>query len=92
MKDAIIYCYYNPEKLEYLKDVIIFIAYKYNVPFSRVRDTLYASIRPYNNTSLSLSNELYHILYNGGNKLPLKDFLDRIVSYIIRNKKKGRLF
>lgn len=93
MKDAITYCYYNREKLEYLKDIIMFIAYKYNVPFSRVRDTLYSSIRPYNNTSLSFAKDLYQVLYNGGDKLSLKDFLDRVVSYIImKNKKKGRLF
>lgn len=92
MKDAITYCYYKPYKMEYLKNVLIFIAYKYNVPVSRVRDTLNSSIRPYNNTSLAYAKDLYQALYNNGHKLSLKDFLDRVVSYLIRVKKKGSLF
>lgn len=93
MKDAITYCYYRPYELEYLKNVIAYISYKYNIPFSRARDSLTSCIRPFNNTSLSKSNELYYNLYNNGvENISLKNFLDKIVSYLITIKKEGRLF
>lgn len=90
MKDAIIYCYYKPEQLERLKNVIEYIAFKHNVPFSRVRDTLNASIRPYNNIVLNPSNELYFALHNNGDNISLKDFIEKIVIYLF--KKKDRNF
>lgn len=92
MKDAITYCYYKPDELEYLTNVLKYISYKYNVSISRVRDCLNSSIRPFNNTSLTYTNELYNSLYNNGHSLSLKDFLERVVYYLIRVKKKGRLF
>lgn len=93
MRDAITYCYYRPDELEFLNNVLKYLAYKYNVPESRVRDALKSSIRPFNNTNVfGSSYDLYKILYNNGYKLSLKDFLERIVLYLIREKKKGRLF
>lgn len=93
MKDAISYCYYRPDELEFLNTVLKYLAYKYKVPESRVRDALKSCIRPFNNTDIyGCSDELYKVLYNNGNRLSLKDFLERIVFYLIRIKKKGRLF
>lgn len=93
MKDSIIYCYYRPNELEFLNTVLKHLAYKYNIPESRARDALNSCIRPFNNTNIyGCSDELYNILYNKGNSLSLKDFLEKIVLYLIRTKKKGRLF
>ena len=89
MKDAITYCYYRPDELEFLNNVLKYLAYKYNVPETRVRDCLKSCIRPFNNTNiLNQYSDLYAVLYNNGNKLSLKDFLERIVFYLIRTKKK----
>lgn len=93
MKDAITYCYYRPDELEFLNNILKYLAYKYNVPESRARDALKSCIRPFNNTNIyGCSDELYETMYNKGNDLSLKDFLERIVLYLIRVKKKGRLF
>lgn len=92
MKDAIIYCYYRPDQLEFLTNVLKYIAYKNKIPESRVRDCLKSSIRPLNHTSLSQTHELYKVLYNNGHSISLKDFLERLVFYLIKIKKKGRLF
>ena len=93
MKKAISYCYYRPDKLEYLNNVLKYLAYEFNSTESQIRDCLNASIRPFNNSNeYNCSDELIAILYNNGNKLSLKDFLERIVFYLIRIKKKGRLF
>ena len=67
--------------------------YAHNNFHHQLRDCLNASIRPFNNSNeYSCSDELITILDNNGNKLSLKDFLERIVFYLIRIKKKGRLF
>ena len=93
MKDAITYCYYRPDELELLNNVLQYLAYKYNVPESRVRDTIKNCIRPFNNTNeYNCPQDLLKVLYNRGYKLSPKDFLERIVLYLIREKKKGRLF
>lgn len=93
MRDAITYCYYRPDELEFLATVLKYLAYKYNVPESRVRDSLKSCIRPFNNASeYSCPDDLFKVLYNNGHKLSLKDFLERIVFYLIRVKKKGRSF
>lgn len=93
MRDAIIYCYYRPDELEFLNTVLKYLAYKYDVPESRVRDSLKSCIRPFNNTTVySCSNDLLKVLYNNGNRLSLKDFIERIVFYLIRTKNKGRIF
>lgn len=93
MRDAITYCYYKPDELEFLNTILKHLAYKYNVPESRVRDSLKSCIRPFNNASeYSCSADLYNVLSNNGHPLSLKDFLERIVFYLIRVKKKGRLF
>lgn len=93
MKDAIIYCYYKPNELEFLNNILKYLAYKYTVPESRVRDGIKSCIRPFNHTNLvGCPDDLYKALYNNGYPLSVKDFLERIVLYIIRKKKKGRIF
>ena len=93
MRDAIIYCYYRPDELEFLTTVLKYLAYKYEVPESRVRDSLKSCIRPFNNTTVyCCSDDLLKVLYNNGNSLSLKDFIERIVFYLIRTKNKGRIF
>ena len=93
MKKAITYCYYRPEEAEFLNTILKYLAYEFNSTESQVRDSMNACIRPFNNSSdYSCTEELYKILYNNGQKLSLKDFLHRIVFYLIKVKKKGRLF
>ena len=93
MKKAITYCYYRPDELEFLNNILKYLAYEYKTTESQVRDSMNACIRPFNNSSeYSCSDELFKVLYNNGHKLTLKDFLQRIVFYLIKVKKKGRLF
>ena len=90
MKEAIIYCYYRPEELEFLKNILKYLSFKYQVPETRIRDALKSSIRPFNNTYIyNYSNDLKNLLYND---ISLKDFLERIVFYLINIKHKGRIF
>ena len=70
-----------------------YLAYEFNTTESQVRDSLNASIRPFNNSfEYNCPDDLIKVLYNNGRKLSLKDFLERIVIYLIKTKKKGRLF
>ncbi len=90
MKDAIIYCYYRPEELEFLTNIFKYLSFKYQVPETRIRDALKSSIRPFNNTHIyNCPNELKNLLYKD---ISLKDFLERIVFYLINIKHKGRIF
>lgn len=83
MKKAITYCYYRPEELEYLNNVLNYLAFEFNTTYSQVRDSLNACIRPFNRASeYNCPNELFKMLYNNGHKLSLKDFLERI-DYLI---------
>ena len=93
MKKAITYCYYRPEELEYLNNVLNYLAFEFNTTYSQVRDSLNACIRPFNRASeYNCPDELFKMLYNNGHKLSLKDFLERIVIYLIKTKKQGLMF
>ena len=93
MKKAITYCYYKPEELEYLNNVLNYLAFEFNTTYSQVRDSLNACIRPFNRASeYNCPDELFKMLYNNGHKLSLKDFLERVVIYLIKTKKQGRVF
>ena len=93
IKKAITYCYYRPEELEVLNDILKYLAYEFNTTESQVRDSMNGCIRPFNNSNeYSCSKELINILHNNGHKLSLKEFLRRIVFYLIKTKKKGRIF
>jgi len=90
MRDAIIYCYYKPEELEFLKNILKFLSFKYLVPESRIRDSLNSYIRTFNRKNHNLPIELYNTLENNIHNISLKDFIGRIVFYLM--KKKGRSF
>ena len=92
MRDAIIYCYYRPDELEFLNNILKYLSYKYKVPESRVRDALNSSIRPFNETNIHGIKDITQIFFSTKEKLSLKDFLDRIVLYLIKTKKQGRIF
>lgn len=93
IKKAIIYCYYRPEELEVLKNILNYLAYEFNTTYSQVRDSMYGCIRPFKNASnYNCSKELFDALHNHGYRLSLKDFIEAVVLYLIRTKKKGRLF
>ena len=93
MKKAITYCYYKPEELESLNNILKYLAYEFNTTESQVRDSMYGCIRPFNNSyEYDCPDELFQILHFNGYKLSLKEFLQRIVIYLIKIKKKGRLF
>lgn len=93
MKKAITYYYYRPDELEFLNNVLKYLAYEFKTTESQVRDSMNACIRPFNNSNeYSCSDELFNILYNNGHKLTLKDFIQRVVFHLIKTKKKGRIF
>lgn len=93
IKKAIIYCYYRPDELEYLNNILKYLAYEFNSSEYKIRDSMNGCIRPFNSANeYDCPDDLVRILYNHGHKLSLKDFLERIVFYLIRVKKKGRLF
>ncbi|MBQ2917151.1 MAG: hypothetical protein IJE59_03125 [Clostridia bacterium] len=91
--EAITYCYYRPEQLEFLNDVLIYLSFQFKTSKSQIRDAMNASIRPFNNSSnYTCSEELLKALFPNGHNCSLKDFLVKIVLHLIKEKKKGRLF
>lgn len=87
MRDAIIYCYYNFYKLELLNDILNYLAYKYNVSYTKVRDSLKACIRNFNSSTVcNVDKELFDSLYNNGYGVSLKTFIEKIVIYLIKTK------
>lgn len=90
MRDTIIYSYYNPDQLEFLKNVLDKIAYKYHIPTTRVRDSLNSYVKSFNRNYINCdSKELKILLYNNGYNLSLKDFIEILVFYLIREKRNG---
>lgn len=78
--------------MEFLNDIQEKIARKNKTTKTKVRDALNSYIRKIKTSSFSsYSTELNKILYNNGYTTSLKDFVYRIVLYIIREKENGRL-
>lgn len=91
--DAITYCYYRPEQLERLNNVFIYLSFEHKNSKSQIRDAMNACIRPFNSSSdYTCSEELLKALFPNGHKCSLKNFLEKVVIYLIKEKKKGRLF
>lgn len=89
MRDIILYYYDHSDEMEFLNDIQEKIARKNKTTETKVRDALNSYIRKIKTSSFSsYSTELNKILYNNGS---LKDFVHRIVLYIIREKENGRL-
>lgn len=83
MRDAIIYCYYQPDKLEFLNTILMILSSLYNVPVSKICDSLNSSIWTFDGTTaFSSSNELYKFLYSNTDKISLKDFLRKLFSIL----------
>lgn len=75
-----------------MNTIIDYISYQHSITRIKVRDALYGFLRQLNLTDFSnLPNELTLLLNNYEN-ISLKKFLERIVLYLIRAKKKGRIF
>ena len=77
MRDIILYYYDHSNEMEFLNDIQEKIARENKTTETKVRDALNSYIRK--------------ILYNNGYTPSLKDFVHRIVLYIIREKENGRL-
>lgn len=93
MRDAIIYCYYNPDKLEFLNNILQLLSASYNVPTTKIRDSLNSSIRTFNSThTIDNTHYLYNVLYNGNSNISLKNFIEKIVIYLLKTKRKGHIF
>ena len=92
MRDIILYYYDHSDEMEFLNDIQEKIARKNKTTKTKVRDALNSYIRKIKTSSFSsYSTELNKILYNNGYTTSLKDFVRRIVLYIIREKENGRL-
>lgn len=92
MRDIILYYYDHSDEMEFLNDIQEKIARKNKTTKTKVRDALNSYIRKIKTSSFSsYSTELNKILYNNGYTTSLKDFVHRIVLYIIREKENGRL-
>jgi len=90
---AIEYCYYRPEQLEFLNDVLIYLSFHFETSKSQIRDAMNACIRSFNASSdYTCPEELLKSLFPNGHNCSLKNFLIKIVLYLIKEKKKGRLF
>ena len=86
MRDIILYYYDHSNEIQEK------IARKNKTTKTKVRDALNSYIRKIKTSSFSsYSTELNKILYNNGYTTSLKDFVHRIVLYIIREKENGRL-
>lgn len=92
MRDIILYYYDHSDEMEFLNDIQEKIARKNKTTKTKVRDALNSYIRKIKTSSFSsYSTELNKILYNNSYTTSLKDFVHRIVLYIIREKENGRL-
>ena len=92
MRDIILYYYDHSDEMEFLNDIQEKIARKNKTTETKVRDALNSYIRKIKTSSFSsYSTELNKILYNNGYTTSLKDFVHRIVLYIIREKENVRL-
>ena len=92
MRDIILYYYDHSDEMEFLNDIQEKIARKNKTTKTKVRDALNSYIRKIKTSSFSsYSTELNKIIYNNGYTPSLKDFVHRIVLYIIREKENGRL-
>ena len=92
MRDIILYYYDHSNEMEFLNDIQEKIARENKTTETKVRDALNSYIRKIKTSSFSsYSTELDKILYNNGYTPSLKDFVHRIVLYIIREKENGRL-
>lgn len=92
MRDIILYYYDHSDEMEFLNDIQEKIARKNKTTKTKVRDALNSYIRKIKTSNFSsYSTELDKILYNNGYTPSLKDFVHRIVLYIIREKENGRL-
>ena len=88
MRDIILYYYDHSDEMEFLNDIQEKIARKNKTTKTKVRDALNSYIRKIKTSSFSsYSTELNKICYTTS----LKDFVHRIVLYIIREKENGRL-
>ncbi len=91
MRDIILYYYDHLNEMEFLNDVQEKIARENKTTETKVRDALNSYIRKIKTSHFSsYSTELDKILYNNGYAPSLKDFVQRIVTYIIREKENGR--
>ena len=92
LKDAIIYCYYKPNQLEFLNTIIEHIAYEHKVSKIKVRDSLYNSLQPFKSLDLSrFPNEIKLIFFDNSD-ITLKKFLEKLVFYLIKSKREGKIF
>lgn len=92
MRDIILYYYDHSNEMEFLNDIQEKIARENKTTETKVRDALNGYIRKIKTSNFSsYSTELDKILYNNGYTPSLKDFVHRIVLYIIREKENGRL-
>lgn len=92
MRDIILYYYDHSNEMEFLNDIQEKITRENKTTETKVRDALNSYIRKIKTSNFSsYSTELDKILYNNGYTPSLKDFVHRIVLYIIREKENGRL-
>jgi len=92
MRDIILYYYDHSNEMKFLNDIQEKIARENKTTETKVRDALNSYIRKIKTSNFSsYSTELDKILYNNGYTPSLKDFVHRIVLYIIREKENGRL-
>lgn len=92
MRDIILYYYDHSNEMEFLNDIQEKNARENKTTETKVRDALNSYIRKIKTSNFSsYSTELDKILYNNGYTPSLKDFVHRIVLYIIREKENGRL-
>lgn len=91
LEEAIIYCYYNQDALEKFDTILEIVGYKHCISKEQVRDAIRACLKSYNSVSHNyFSKDLEMLLYNDGNNITPKQFLQRIVIYLSHIKKKEK--
>lgn len=84
---AIEYCYYNPEELRRLENVLRHTAYVHNTTWTQVRDKINTALDPLRRAnSIGEKGTLVDLFYFSDN-ITVKHFLDITVSHL--RKKKG---
>lgn len=80
--EAIHQCYYYPNLIGNLDDIIKMVAYKFNVAEKNIKFAFRNALKPLNNYRFSMKNNTFIKLFDESRNITPKYFLEIIVTYL----------
>lgn len=90
IKSAILQCYYYPDYLKSLDNILNLIAYQYNVTTKTVREGIRSALIPLNNRITYNKSEPLLKIFDSSRNITPKYFLETIVTYLRFKKTKSK--